>query len=126
MRDQDVRRPAVVARQEKPTLLGGTKTCSHCCLIQGVSKGIVPTYPFTSRATAQCVIPKSVTMPEAGWARTCCVKDWKAQAILHNKYELCCPQVESKSLQGGSVEPITCEIKFNCMIFSIYTNIQTK
>ena len=103
MRDQDVRRPPVIAWQEEPTLLGGTEAGGNSGVEQSIPESIVATYPLTSRAAAKCVVPKNVTVPEASWAGARRVEHRKPQAILDYKYELCGSQVKAKSLEGCGI-----------------------
>ena len=67
----------------------------------------MPTDPFPSCPTAQGMVAKSVTGPEAGWARPLGVENWQAKAVLHRKHKLSSSEVKAKSREGGCVEPIT-------------------
>ena len=43
--------PSVLAREEEPTLLDGSKTCRHCCLVLSVLQVVLPTYPLDTCPT---------------------------------------------------------------------------
>ena len=48
----------------------------------------MPTYAFSTRARAECVVSKNITLLQACRAGATLVEDWQPKAILHHKHKL--------------------------------------